>query len=190
MHVDAELPIAAAWALWALYWWAASFDVKPTAQRETVRSRLSHIVPLALAAALLLPRAAPLPVLGWRWLPQLAWPHALGLMLTLTGLLFAVWARRTLGRDWSAVVTLKADHRLVTAGPYRFVRHPIYSGLLMALIGTAMLRGDLRALLALALALAAFWRKLRIEEAWMRRQFGAAYDGYARRVAALIPHVF
>jgi protein-S-isoprenylcysteine O-methyltransferase Ste14 len=189
MPLDADLAFAAAWLLWALYWWAASFDVKPTVRRESIASRLSHVVPLALAVALLVPRAAPLPALAWRWLPPGAGPHAIGLSITLMGLLFTVWARRWLGTDWSAVVTVKAGHRLVTDGPYRFVRHPIYAGLLLAMAGTTMARGDLRALLALALALVAFWRKLRIEEAWMRQQFGAAYEAYARRVAALIPRL-
>jgi protein-S-isoprenylcysteine O-methyltransferase Ste14 len=77
----------------------------------------------------------------------------------------------------------------VTSGPYRFVRHPIYTGLLLAFIGSALARGDWRGVLAVAIAFAALWRKLRIEERWMREEFGAAYEEYARRVAALVPFV-
>jgi protein-S-isoprenylcysteine O-methyltransferase Ste14 len=183
-----EILFPALWAAWALYWWAASFDVKPTARRESMASRLSHIVPLALAVALLASRAAPpIPGLALRWLPQAVWPAWLGALLTATGLAFTVWARRVLGRNWSAVVTLKSDHQLVTTGPYRYARHPIYTGLLLAVAGSAMARGDVRALLAIALAGAAFWRKLRIEEAWLRERFGSDYDAYAQRVAALVP---
>jgi len=183
-----EFLFPALWAAWALYWWAASFDVKRTARRESVASRLSHIVPLALAVALLALRAVPpIPGFALRWLPLTAWPVWLGALLTAAGLAFTVWARRVLGRNWSAVVTLKSDHQLITTGPYRYARHPIYTGLLLAVAGSAMARGDVRALIALALAGAAFWRKLRIEEAWLRERFGSDYDAYARRVAALIP---
>jgi protein-S-isoprenylcysteine O-methyltransferase Ste14 len=183
-----EIVFPALWAAWALYWWAATFDVKPTARRESMASRLSHIVPLALAVALLASRAVP-PIAGFalRWLPPAAWPAWLGALLTGAGLAFTVWARRVLGRNWSAVVTLKSDHQLITSGPYRYARHPIYTGLLLAVLGSAMARGDVRALIALALATAAFWRKLRIEEAWLRERFGRDYDDYAQRVAALIP---
>jgi protein-S-isoprenylcysteine O-methyltransferase Ste14 len=94
-----------------------------------------------------------------------------------------------LGTNWSGTVTIKQDHELITGGPYRFVRHPIYSGLLLAFIGTALARGEWRGVLAVALTFVAFWRKLRIEEQWMRQQFGVAYEEYARRVAALAPHI-
>jgi protein-S-isoprenylcysteine O-methyltransferase Ste14 len=103
--------------------------------------------------------------------------------------LFAAWARVTLGRNWSATITVKQDHDLITSGPYRFVRHPIYTGLLLGLAGIAVARGEWRGVLGVVLAFGAFWRKLRIEERWMREQFGGAYDEYSRRVAALIPRI-
>ena len=87
-------------------------------------------------------------------------------------------------------MTIKVDHELVTSGPYRMVRHPIYTGLLLAFLGTAIARGEWRGLLAVALALWAFWRKSRVEERLMREQFGGAYEEYSQRVAALIPFVF
>jgi len=86
-------------------------------------------------------------------------------------------------------VTIKEGHELVTSGPYALVRHPIYTGLLLALLGSTLALGDLRAVLAFALAAGALWHKLRIEERWMRQQFGDAYQAYSRRVAALIPFV-
>ena len=92
-----------------------------------------------------------------------------------------------LGRNWSAAVTVKAGHELVTTGPYAIVRHPIYAGLLLAFIGTAVARGDLGAVAAVVLVGWAFRRKTRLEERWMREQFGAAYEAYARRVPALFP---
>ena len=89
--------------------------------------------------------------------------------------------------NWNSDVTLKRDHELMVDGPYRWVRHPIYTGILVALAGTALAVGEWRGVLAVALAFAAFWRKLRIEEALMRRQFGESYARYADRVPALIP---
>jgi protein-S-isoprenylcysteine O-methyltransferase Ste14 len=177
------------WLSWAGYWWAASFNVKATARRESLESRLSHIVPLVLAVFLLWPAISPIRALSERFLPAADWPFWAGAVLTLAGLLFTVWARMHLGRNWSGTITLKEDHALITSGPYGLVRHPIYTGLLLALIGFALARGESRGILAVALAFYAFWRKLRIEERWMREQFGAAYEQYSKRVAALIPFV-
>lgn len=175
------------WLSWAGYWWAASFNVKTTARHETLQSRLSHVLPLTLAVMLLWLPDSPIQILGGRFLPDAVWLFWVGAVLTLTGLLFTVWARVHLGRNWSATITVKQDHALITSGPYRFVRHPIYTGLLLALVGFALARGEWRGVVAVVIAFLAFWRKLRIEERWMREQFGAAYEEYSRRVAALIP---
>ena len=183
------LIFAAMWLAWASYWWIASHNVKAIARREPIQSRLLHFVPISVSMALLLLPDFPVPVLGARFLPVATWPSWLGVLITLAGLLFAAWARVTLGRNWSATITVKQDHDLITSGPYRFVRHPIYTGLLLGLLGIALALGEWRGLLGVALAFGAFWRKLRIEERWMREQFGSAYDDYTRRVAALIPYL-
>jgi protein-S-isoprenylcysteine O-methyltransferase Ste14 len=130
------------------------------------------------------------PALMRNFLPSSQWPFwtALGAVFTLVGLLFTVWARVYLGRNWSGMfATVKADHELVTGGPYRLVRHPIYSGLTLAFVGTALAIGQWRGVVATALALAAFIHRMTVEEGFMREQFGAAYDAYARRVRAFIP---
>jgi protein-S-isoprenylcysteine O-methyltransferase Ste14 len=177
------------WLSWVGYWWLASFNVKATARREPLNSRLSHILPLTLAMLLIWLPNSPLPILGERFMPLADWPFWVGAALTLSGLLFTVWARVHLGRNWSGTITVKQDHDLITSGPYRFVRHPIYSGLLLAFVGSALARGEWRGVLAVALASWSFWRKLRIEEQWMREKFGAAYEQYSKRVAALVPFV-
>ncbi len=104
-------------------------------------------------------------------------------------MLFTVWARLHLGRNWSGTVTIKDGHELITSGPYALVRHPIYTGLLLAMLGSALALGDWRGVAAFALAAGALWRKLRVEESWMQQQFGDAYQAYSQRVAALIPFV-
>jgi len=91
--------------------------------------------------------------------------------------------------NWSQAVTLKEDHELITSGPYALVRHPIYTGLLIAFAGSAIARGEWRGLLAVALVFVALWRKLKLEERWMRSHFGEAYETYSRRVSALLPYV-
>src|SRR4029453_11803615 len=156
---------------------------------ESLPSRLVHIVPLVVAVLLFWGPRAPMGPLTQRFLPLTEWPFWVGSFLTAGGLLFAVWARLHLGRNWSGTVTIKQGHELITSGPYALVRHPIYTGLLLALLGSALALGDWRGFLVLALAAGPFWLKLRLEERWMRRQFGDAYLEYARRVAALVPFV-
>jgi protein-S-isoprenylcysteine O-methyltransferase Ste14 len=181
--------IAGLWLGWVVSWAIASIAVKASARRETIASRLLHLVPLAVAVFLLWPAAVPIPVLRLRFVPPAAWLPWTGAALVATGLLFTVRARVHLGRNWSGIVTIKQDHELITGGPYAFVRHPIYSGLLLAFAGWALATGEWRGVLAVAIVAAAFWRKLRVEERWLQEQFGSAYDAYRHHVAALVPFV-
>lgn len=179
----------AIWLGWLAYWWVASYGVKAVVRREPVASRLLHIVPLTLAAILCTMQRAPSGMLAERFVPLAAWPFWLGALITICGLAFSVWARVYLGTNWSGTVTIKQDHELVTNGPYAIVRHPIYTGLLLGFLGTALALGDWRGILAFVLAAGALWRKLKFEESWMREQFGEAYRAYAGRVAALVPFI-
>jgi protein-S-isoprenylcysteine O-methyltransferase Ste14 len=181
--------LPAVWLGWLVYWWAASRNVKSTVRREGWPSQLLHIVPFLMAAVLFCVPDVPIAFLRERVVPMTEWPFWLGLFVTGVGLLISVWARLHLGKNWSGTITIKKGHELVTSGPYAFVRHPIYSGLLLGFLGTALAIGDWRAVLAFALAAGALWRKLRVEERWMRQQFGDAYERYSRRVAALVPFV-
>jgi len=162
---------------------------KAIAERESSFSRLSHYLPLAIAILLLAAPHVPLGPLNKRFAPLSLGLVQLGAALTFAGIAFAIWARVWIAGNWSSDVTLKRDHELIVNGPYAFVRHPIYTGILLALSGTALAVGEWRAALAVVLAAAAFWRKLGIEETVMRRQFGEAYARYAERVPALIPFV-
>ncbi|HEX9167465.1 MAG TPA: isoprenylcysteine carboxylmethyltransferase family protein [Roseiarcus sp.] len=175
------------WVGWLALWIAMARKVKAAAETETWRSRLSHVLPLLIAAYLLAAPNVPLPLVNERFVPLAIWPAALGAALMLAGVVCCVWARFTIADNWSGEVEIKREHELVVDGPYRWVRHPIYTGLLLMFLGTALAVGEWRGLLAVALAALAFWRKLGLEEAAMRRQFGAAYVRYAARVPALIP---
>jgi protein-S-isoprenylcysteine O-methyltransferase Ste14 len=157
-------------------------------RRESMRSQLLHLGPLALAILLLaLPRWPFFAELNRRLYPWAPWQFWITAAMTAAGLAFTVWARSHLGRNGSVAVTLKRGHELVTTGPFAFVRHPMYTGLLTAFLGSALSLGQWRGLLAFAIALAALWRKWRLEERWMRERFGDAYDAYKQRVPEVLP---
>jgi protein-S-isoprenylcysteine O-methyltransferase Ste14 len=181
---------AAIWLAWVAYWTLSARNVKPTQRHEPLASRIAHIVPLLVAALLLGGPEPPIRWLSQRWLPLSEFWAWAGVAITVVGLALTVWARTALGPNWSGTVTVKRDHELVLAGPYRHVRHPIYSGLLLAFAGSALARGDLRGLLALLIAWLALWRKWRLEERFMRETFGRAYSDYAARTPAVIPRIF
>lgn len=176
------------WTAWALYWLVSAAAVKETQRRESGASRLAHILPLLFAGWLLGTRHMPVEALTQPiFSPTFYWRYVLGALLVALGLGFAVWARAHLGRNWSGSVTVKAEHELIDTGPYALVRHSIYTGLILALIGSALALDQWRGLLAVAIAIVSLWRKLRVEEGFMRQVFGERYAEYQRRVPALIP---
>lgn len=115
--------------------------------------------------------------------------RAAGILVCAAGVGFAIWARHTLGTNWSGNPTIKEGHELVVRGPYRWVRHPIYTGILLGLIGTGIGGGRFIHLLIFGLAAAIVWLKIRIEEPLMLRQFPDAYSDYMKRTRALVPFV-
>jgi protein-S-isoprenylcysteine O-methyltransferase Ste14 len=177
------------WLIWGSYWLVAARDVKTAVRVENAASRAAHTVPLAVAALLLTVPWLPLPLLYAHFMDSTPLTFCLGAGLVACGLAFAIWARAVLGRNWSGTVTLKQDHALIRTGPYRWVRHPIYTGLLLGFLGSAIALAQWRGLLAVLVVFIAFWRKLRHEERWLAEIFGAAYTDYRREVAALIPLV-
>jgi protein-S-isoprenylcysteine O-methyltransferase Ste14 len=179
--------ITALWLAWALFWLLAALSNKTTQRRESPGSRLAHVLPLLAGAVLLAWRTVP-----WPWLALRLWrvsfsTYCIGVALLVAGLAFSVWARVHLGRNWSGSVTVKQDHELIRSGPYAWVRHPIYTGLLSALLGTVIVSGTVRAVIGFAIITAALLRKLRIEEGFMRETFPGVYERYCAEVPALIP---
>ncbi|MBV8402874.1 MAG: isoprenylcysteine carboxylmethyltransferase family protein [Gammaproteobacteria bacterium] len=166
------------WSGWGLYWLLSALRNKATQRRESIGSRLAHLVPLAIGGALI------------AWQPpsgSFASRVWIGGVLTAAGLAFAVWARVHLGRNWSGTVTIKQDHELIRSGPYGYVRHPIYTGLLTALLGTTIAAGTVQGVVGLVIIACALVRKSRIEEGFMRESFPAEYPRYSAEVPALIP---
>jgi protein-S-isoprenylcysteine O-methyltransferase Ste14 len=182
--------VAGLWAVWVLFWIVSATNVKRTEQRESLSSRAAHFIPMVLAAGLVLaPSGWHADFLFMRFVRLSPVVEVIGCVLVLLGLLFAIWARAHLGRNWSGRVSLKESHELIQTGPYELVRHPIYTVLLLALFGTALVAGEWRGLLATALMLVSYGRKLRLEERLMLQTFGEQYQRYRERTAALIPFV-
>jgi protein-S-isoprenylcysteine O-methyltransferase Ste14 len=183
------LVIPALWIAWCVYWGWASRHVKSAQRTESAVSGSLHLVPLALAAVLLAVPQLP-GWLGQRLLPNTWTVYATGVAAVAAGLGFTVWARIVLGRNWSGIVEIKREHEIVSSGPYHWVRHPIYTGLLLAFAGSAVARGEWRGVLAALIATAALVRKLRMEERWLTESFGSAYADYRARSWALLPFVY
>ena len=176
------------WLACSAYWLVSASKVKTTAREELIASRAAHLVPMTVAILLLFaPRSWPWGVLGERMFSDGPVTHWIGAAVVAAGLGFAVWARVHLGKNWSGTVTIKSGHELIRSGPYRFVRHPIYSGGLLAMAGTVVARGELRGLLGVLIMFATMWWKLRREERWLGEAFGDDYAKYRSEVYALIP---
>lgn len=184
-----DAPIAVLWLAWLACWIIAARNVKPTRRRESLASRLVSVILTALAVALLAFRGHRPFWLHARFVPQTMVTYWLGLVMVLLGLAFAIWARVHLGRNWSGTVTVKENHELIRSGPYGIVRHPIYTGLLFAILGTAVAFGEWRGLLAFGFLTAAFLFKLRREECFMGESFPSDYPRYRAEVPALIPFI-
>jgi protein-S-isoprenylcysteine O-methyltransferase Ste14 len=184
-----SIVLAGMWLAWLACWLVCGFQTKTTVRRESIGSRMSHVLPMLAVAVLMVSRRLPINWLYGRFLPATTAVALSGMVLTAAGLAFAIWARLHLGGNWSGTITLKQGHTLVRTGPYRLVRHPIYSGLLLALLGSAIAIGEWRGLLAVALVGLALPRKASLEERWLRENFGNDYERYASEVPALIPSI-
>ncbi len=164
--------LLSAWGLWALSWMIAAAWSGRTQARPSIGSQLVYRVITFGGGVMLFD-------LG-RWGPSAIWrlPEAgEWAMVGLAGLGFAFcwWARLHLGRLWSSSVTRKQDHRIVDTGPYRLVRHPIYTGLILAALATLIERGTVVSAIGFVLMVLGFWIKARLEERFLRSELGAAH---------------
>jgi protein-S-isoprenylcysteine O-methyltransferase Ste14 len=185
----ASIPMWASAALWVVfitYWSVAARNAAPTKSSESEASRRVHVRMLNAAFLFLL---LPIPFLRGRVLPIGPSLIGTGFAIQILSGVVGVWARRELGRNWSGAVTVAEGHELIRTGPYRVVRHPIYSAMLGMFAGTALVSGEWHAVVAVVLLVAAYARKIRLEEASLRTQFGSAYTEYSRTTRALIPFV-
>lgn len=179
------------WVVLLVVWSIGFFGNKRTLKHESRFDQYVVIVLLILSGSLMFSPGSTPALAAIRVVPGALGFAWLGVGLTALGVAFAIWARVTLGKNWSgAVVTVKERHELVTRGPYAFVRHPIYSGFLLAALGTVMTNGDLGGLIGFALMVLAFALRIPREERFMTEQFPADYPSYKKRVKTIVPFIF
>lgn len=188
-HSAVHWLLAIAWYAFVAFWLIAAGWASPAVKRQSLRSRALTILLGAIPFFLLFTDALRRGPLAWRFVAPRNWVLIAGVALTYAGIALAIWARVILGKNWSATVTIKQDHRLIRQGPYSTVRHPIYSGLLLALFGTALVVGEWRGLIAVAVAFLVWLVKYRTEERFMTEQFGSEYEDYRRHTGALVPFI-
>jgi protein-S-isoprenylcysteine O-methyltransferase Ste14 len=182
--------IAGLWILMGIIWLAAAIRSKRVVRMQSAASRFVQIGLSVLGFLMVFDYDIGFGPLDRRVLPPHLAAAAAGLALTVLGMALALWARVQIGGNWSSSVTLKESHELIRSGPYAFVRHPIYSGLLLALLGAAISYGAIRGFIGVALAVVAWKLKSATEESFMSEQFGEQYALYRRQVKAFIPFVW
>lgn len=177
----------AGWIAFSAHWSKAAKNSAAAKSSESMESRRMHELLTNLALVLLL-----FPIFGLRrsFLPPSMWWGPVGLAVQALFFALAVWARRHLGANWSGRIEIKTDHELVRTGPYRLLRHPIYTAMFGMYAGTAIAYGTVHCLVAIALLVFAYWRKIRMEEANMRQAFGLRYDDYRRATWGAFPGLF
>lgn len=180
--------ILGCWVALLLYWLVSWFAVKATAERKSMASSLPYRIPTIIGAILVAKFGMPYP-----WNIKLT-PHTfltewLAAAVCVTGLSISIWSRWMLAGNWSNDVRFKQGHELIQTGPYRFVRHPIYTGILVMCFAPAIQFGQLHCWLGTLIIGIGFWIKLKQEESVMLQHF-PEYAGYRKRVKALVPFVF
>jgi protein-S-isoprenylcysteine O-methyltransferase Ste14 len=181
--------IYGAWIVGFAFWAVASIASKHTMRRQSHSSELGQGGIAGAGFVLLFNQQIYLGPLDWRLIPNSTSMAYVGFVAVVVGLGVMTWSRIALGRNWSAAVTIKKDHELVMSGPYAIVRHPLYSGVLLAMLGTALSFGTVRGFVAFLFTFGGWWLKSRTEERFMVKQFGARYRQYQQQSKALIPYL-
>jgi protein-S-isoprenylcysteine O-methyltransferase Ste14 len=181
-------PAVILFIFFTIYWGASARNSAPAKSSESKRSTIFHQVVMNSAYVILF---WPIPGLrGWFLSAHSPYLMPVGVAIEAAGIALAIWARRHLGRNWSAAVRIGEGHELVRSGPYRWLRHPIYTGVLFMVLGIAIVSAQYHALLALAILFVAYIRKTGLEEDILEKQFGAAYDDYRKHSWRLIPFIY
>lgn len=179
----------ACWGIFYAYWLVSAFVTKRTAVRESIIGSFSYRIPAVLAAIVLIYASRMPKPMSAVIFPNTTPICVLVIAFSTIGLVTCLWARITLGRNWSSVVLVKVDHELVQAGLYRFVRHPIYSGIILMFAAIVLLVGRAAGILAFCLFVYSFVLKLRREERMMLKQFPTSYPEYVKQTKRLVPFI-
>lgn len=177
------------WGVLLVYWTISAFNIKRNKYRKKDIVAVFYGLTLLIGFVLIYLPSQAMGVLFVRIIPFERIILIKGVVLTAIGIAFAIWARHTLGKNWSASVVIKEKHELIVSGPYKIVRHPIYSGILLGFLGTALVLGEIRGFIAFVLVFIGFWAKIKAEEKVMIKQFPKEYPKYMKKVKALIPYL-
>jgi protein-S-isoprenylcysteine O-methyltransferase Ste14 len=176
-----------AWLVFLAYWSVSALKLKSIKRREPRAERLIQLVVMVAAYYLMFNDQFSRGWLATRFAPASPTIGKFGVTVTVVGIACAIWARWHLGENWSATVTLKEGHELISSGPYRYIRHPIYSGMLLAFVGTALALGEYRALISVCIVLVAFYTKAKKEELFLTQEFGEKFREHSRRTGMFLP---
>jgi protein-S-isoprenylcysteine O-methyltransferase Ste14 len=180
------LTVGLAWIVFWIYWFISAWMTRSPLKRK--QSQRSWLLFILLFGFLVFYLSVPSPdLLFQRVIPDSLVIGLSGMIITLLGLGFAVWARVHLGKYWSSMPAIREDHKLIRTGPYHFVRHPIYTGVLVGIAGTAIIIGMPLGLIVFFLILVVYLWKIRMEEIFLSEEFGEEYARYKKEVPALIP---
>ena len=176
-----------AWLVFLAYWSVSALKLKSIKRREPRGERLIQLVFMVAAYFLMFNDQFSRGWLTTRFVTASPSIGKFGVTIAVVGIALAMWARWHLGENWSATVTLKEGHELIRSGPYRYMRHPIYSGMLLAFVGTALALGEYRALISVAIVLVAFYTKAKKEELFLTQEFGEKFREHSRRTGMFLP---
>lgn len=185
--ITADAILDGIWGVLGFYWLVSALGTKKVAINEKPGLRILRLATLAVMLALLLTPWLRIGPLARRFVPESQIVVWLGVAIAGAGIAIAIWARRTLGENWSDKVVLKVDHQLIRSGPYAYVRHPIYTGVLLAVGGTALAIGEWRGVLALLLIGTSYLIKAKREERILAASFGEAFAEYRRETGFFLP---
>jgi protein-S-isoprenylcysteine O-methyltransferase Ste14 len=178
------------WLCTGIYWLLAAFNVKKSLKRQTDFKRLVYMCLWVIAWLLLFTDDISFPFLNKPVLLQQKYFKIAGLILCVIGLLFSVWARIILGKNWSGRIAIKQEHELIQNGPYAYSRNPIYTGFLMAFTGCAMTEGLLKGYISLLFITVGIFLKIIKEEKYMHEVFSGRFDIYKKKVKKLLPFIY
>lgn len=175
------------WVLFGVYWLLSAIGRKKTKKRESWLQRIAYILPLLIGFRLAFRPEARYGWLGTRFVPDTLTVAWLGVAITAAGVGVAFWARYHLGANWSGTVTLKENHELIRTGPYGTIRHPIYTGILLALFGSVITLGEVCGLIGLGVVWLSFYIKARREESFLAEEFGPRFAEHQRHTGMFLP---
>jgi protein-S-isoprenylcysteine O-methyltransferase Ste14 len=176
-----------AWIVFVVYWIISAIKTRATREKESFTSRFAVLLLEGVGYLLIFSGSTGIGFLGTRFISRTMAGAILGVVLIWAGVGLAIWARYHLAEYWSARITIKEDHQLIRTGPYSHLRHPIYSGLILATIGSALVIDEWRCVLGVCLVLTGYCFKASKEETMLTQQFGDAFREHQKHAGFLIP---